>query len=94
MKINLNQKEYNFEFKFKQLVELEKVHGVQLEDVETFVKKLSNTSIIGALGLGMEVSEVNEILSGGSFEDIKAILSAFDSEVSRYINPNLQSQTN
>ncbi len=95
MTIKINNQELEFKFNFKQIKQLIQVTCKDLADLEAVAKDFNNVGLIGSIGTGKSVEEIEELLEAdGTFEAVKSILDAFSSEVVKYFNPNLQSQTN
>jgi len=94
-KIKIDGQEFEFRFGFKQLKELVKVTGKDLDKLEDVAKDFNNASLICSIGIGKSVEEVEELLDkDGTFDAVTSILTAFSDEVVKYFSPNSQSQTN
>ena len=89
------KQQFEFRFGFKQLKELVKVTGKDLDKLEDVAKDFNNASLICSIGIGKSVEEVEELLDkDGTFDAVTSILTAFSDEVVKYFSPNSQSQTN
>lgn len=94
-KVKIDGQEFEFKFGFKQIKELIKLTGKDLDKLEEVAKDFNNASIIGAIGIGKTIEETEEMMDkDGTFECVTSILNAFSEEVVRYFSPNSQSQTN
>ena len=93
MKITINNQDYEFKFRFKELTELTKQTGKELSDLEEVAKDITKTSIIFSIGCKISLEQAENILDEGTFNDVTIVINAFSSEVVKYLNPNSPSQT-
>jgi glycerate kinase len=94
MKITINKQELEFKFKFSQLKELTKITKTDLAGLEEIAKDFNNAALIGSIGTGKTIEEIEALLDEDSFEGVTEIITAFSGEVLAYFNPNSQNQAN
>lgn len=94
-KVKINGEEFEFKLGFKQIRELIKTTGKDLDQLESIAKDFSNASLIASIGIGKSIEEIEELMDkDGKFDCVTSIITAFSEEVVRYFTPNSQSQTN
>lgn len=95
MKIKINGEELEFRFRTKQLGQLIKATGKDLDKLQEIVTDLNNASLLASLGTGKTIEEIEEMMDkDGTFECVQSIIQGFNDEVIQYYSPNSQSQTN
>ena len=94
MKITINKQELEFKFKFSQLKELTKITKTDLTGLEEIAKDFNNAALIGSIGTGKTIEEIEALLDEDSFEGVTEIITAFSGEVLAYFSPNSQNQAN
>lgn len=92
MKLTISNQELDFNFRFKEVAELEK--HVQLKDLQEFVSKVGNAALILSIGTGKSLDECVEILNEGTLKDAQKVGDAFAELVVKYIDPNSLTPTN
>lgn len=93
--IKLNNQEFEFKFRFRQVKELLKITGKDLSTMDDIAQDFSNIPLIASLGTGKTIEEMELLLDQEeTFEGVKSIAAAFGQEVKAYFTPNSQSQTN
>jgi glycerate kinase len=92
MIITINKQELEFKFKFSQLKELTKITKTDLTGLEEIAKDFNNAALIGSIGTGKTIEEIEALLDEDSFEGVTEIITAFSGEVLAYFNPNSQNQ--
>lgn len=94
-KVKINNQELDFKFGFKQIKELVKKTGKDLDKLEEVAKDFNNVTLIASIGLNKSEEEIENLIDAdGSFECVTSILSAFSEEVVKYFSPNSLGQTN
>ncbi len=104
--ITLNNTQHEFKFSFRAIKEIEKKRGKKLTEI---FKELEDTEngidfdlIVDLAYFGMAftstpktIEEVENILDAGTKKDIENVLTAFSSEVLKFmeVDPNAKSQT-
>jgi glycerate kinase len=94
MIITINKQKLEFKFKFSQLKELTKITKTDLTGLEEIAKDFNNAALIGSIGTGKTIEEIEALLDEDSFEGVTEIITAFSGEVLAYFNPNSQNQAN
>jgi glycerate kinase len=94
MIITINKQELEFKFKFSQLKELTKITKTDLTGLEEIAKDFNNAALIGSIGTGKTIEEIEALLDEDSFEGVTEIITAFSGEVLAYFSPNSQNQAN
>ena len=61
-KVTINKQEFEFKFGFKQIKELIKVTGKDLDKLEEVAKDFNNASLIGSIGIGNSIEETEELM--------------------------------
>jgi hypothetical protein len=92
MIITINKQKLEFKFKFSQLKELTKITKTDLTGLEEIAKDFNNAALIGSIGTGKTIEEIEALLDEDSFEGVTEIITAFSGEVLAYFNPNSQNQ--
>lgn len=93
--MKINNQEIKFEFRFKQVAELCKVKGIDLDQLEAVAKDFTNAPLILSIGAGISLDEATDLIQNDErgFKAITEVLQEFSNQVVSWINPNLLSQT-
>lgn len=94
--MKISNRELELTYKFKELAELKKRSGKDVDEFVELAKDFTNAPLLLSIGAGISEEEAIELIQSdeSGFQIVVEIVKEFSEKATIYLTPNSQSQTN